>query len=140
MAASEHPSTAPEAAPASRETPPERPPTGPGSPAAGKGTNGRSTRSDRPQVLRLEPPPEWRRESRREAAQGRAHTPGVRTPKRSTKSAATASVEAKARAAWRPGMSVSELQRAAGISRSMAGKYRRLLMAEAESTGEHAAL
>ena len=47
--------------------------------------------------------------------------------------AARESVEAKARAAWRPGMSVTQLERAAGVSHSMAGKYRRVLMAEAEA-------
>jgi hypothetical protein len=44
----------------------------------------------------------------------------------------TASVEAKVRAAYIPGMSVSQLERAAGISRSAAAKYARLLGAAVE--------
>jgi hypothetical protein len=36
-------------------------------------------------------------------------------------------------------MSVGELERAAGISRSMAGKYRRLLMAEAAASARQLA-
>ena len=35
-------------------------------------------------------------------------------------------------------MSVSQLEIAAGISRSMAGKYRRILMAEEATVGEAA--
>src|SRR5258708_31012892 len=76
----EHPSNTTEAPTAPRETPPERPPTGPGSPAGGRGANGRSTRTNRPKVLRLETPPEWKREGRREAAQGRAKGRGGPPP------------------------------------------------------------
>jgi hypothetical protein len=36
-------------------------------------------------------------------------------------------------------MSVGELERAAGISRSMAGKYRRILLAEAEASARQVA-
>ncbi len=85
-------------------------------------------------MLRLETPPEWKREGRREAAQGRANGKGVRTPARTATKATTASVEAKARTAWQPGMSVGELQRAASISRSMAGKYRKVFIAEGETS------
>lgn len=53
---------------------------------------------------------------------------GVRTPPR-RRVVNTTSVEDKVRDVWAPGMSVSQLERAAGISRSSAGKYVRLLSA-----------
>src|SRR5258708_23558457 len=104
--------------------PPQRPPTGPGSLASaalGRGANGRSTRADRSPVLRLEPVPEWRREGRREAAQGRANGRGVRTPSGAggrRRQVATGTVEEQVRAAWQSGMSVTQLERAAGVSRN----------------------
>lgn len=42
----------------------------------------------------------------------------------------TASVERKARRVWQPGMTVTQLQRAAGISRTAAAKWGRVLSAE----------
>jgi hypothetical protein len=65
---------------------------------------------------------------RQAAARGRANgrsKRGVRTP------AKTATVERQARAAYEPGMSVGELQKAAKISRNAAGKWRKVLLAEA---------
>lgn len=58
---------------------------------------------------------------------------GVRTGRRA-RTAKTATVEAKAWAVWRPGMSVGQLQHAAGISRSAAGKYPRTFLAELASS------
>jgi hypothetical protein len=124
---------------ASREdTPPDRPPTGPGNPVAlpvpaaavesADDLPVRRTSSKSAATLRLVDAAEEEgsvapRRRRRQGTNGRR----VRT----------ASVEAKARAAWRPGMTVGQLERAAGISRSMAGKYRRVLLAE---EGERAAV
>jgi hypothetical protein len=50
----------------------------------------------------------------------------VRTP-----STRTASAEAKVRAVWRPGMSVGDLQVAAGIGRSTASKWQKIMATEA---------
>lgn len=55
------------------------------------------------------------------------YIPGALADRRTHRSAP---VEEKARAVWSPGMSVGELERKAGIARSVAGKYRRLFMAE----------
>lgn len=49
---------------------------------------------------------------------------------RSRKGVRTASVEKKARRVWQPGMTVTQLQRAAGISRTAAAKWGRVLTAE----------
>lgn len=75
-------------------------PTGPGTPAA----------TPRPR-------------QRHRSASGRAPAVIRLTP-------ATRSVEDIARAAWRPGMTIGELQTAAGISRTAAAKYRRTFAAE----------
>jgi hypothetical protein len=48
----------------------------------------------------------------------------------------TASVEAKARAAYQPGMSIADLERAAKISRGSAMKWRSTLRAEAEAQAQ----
>jgi hypothetical protein len=126
----EHPSNPVDAPTAPRETPPERPPTGPGTPASSRSTNGRSTRTDRSKVLRLETPPEWKREGRREAAQGRYNGRRVRT----------ASAEQKARTAWNAGArTVGGLVEKAGIGRSAASKYRRQFQAEASTNTAAAA-
>jgi hypothetical protein len=116
-------------------TPSERPPTGPGTPSAAKPSEPPAVRTPsqprRQQALRLVDPDAPKR-PQRTAAQG-SHT-------RSTKAVHTprdaAAAERAARAAWVPGMSVSELERAAGISRAAAGKHRRILMAEAGQTVE----
>jgi hypothetical protein len=95
---------------------PPRPPTGPGSPSAASARTARQTgTAERPAILRLTPD----RPARRTAAQG-SNTRRVRT----------ASVEASTRAAWRPGMSIGQLQRAAGVSRNSAAKWARVLEAE----------
>lgn len=100
--------------------PPRRPPTGPGSPAqAPTGGRGANTQRRASAVLRLEPPAEWRKPAARARVRG-SNRGRVRT----------ASVEAKVRAAWHAGMSVSELQRAAQISRNAAAKWARVLEAE----------
>ena len=103
-----------------REAPP-RPPTGPGSPAAAPVRTRRRETASAASVLRLEAPKEWRQN----AGRGRANGRGVRTPAR------TATVEARVRAVWQPGMSVTQLERTAGISRNAAGKWRKVLLAEA---------
>ncbi len=48
----------------------------------------------------------------------------------------TETVEVQARAAWRPGMTVTQLERAAGISRNAAGKWRKVLRAEQEGRAQ----
>jgi hypothetical protein len=107
---------------------PDRPPTGPGSPAVAAATLGVRTTRALP-ALKLVAPASSDRiagpPSRPHAHQRSRQ--GVRTP------AATETVEAQARAAWQPGMSVSQLERAAGISRNAAGKWRKVLMAEASA-------
>lgn len=90
---------------------PDRPPTGPGSPMPAKARQRpRSASRDAAKVLRLTPDG-----PARQAARARSHTLPVRTP----------ATPARDRAAkvWRPGMSVSELERAAGIARSTAARY-----------------
>jgi hypothetical protein len=47
----------------------------------------------------------------------------------------TATVERQVRAAYRDGMTVGQLQRLAGISRSAAGKWRKVLRAESAQEG-----
>ena len=51
----------------------------------------------------------------------------------------TASVEAKARRAWHPGMKVGQLHLAAGISRIAASTHRRIFLAEAQPVREEMA-
>jgi hypothetical protein len=107
---------------------PDRPPTGPGSPAAHPGVRTASVSTGRrPAVLRLEPPEEWRRETAAQATAGGAHRRGGRTGKR-----AKTTVEERVRKVWRPGMSIGMLERAAGISHNSAGKWRKVLIAEAQ--------
>lgn len=99
---------------------PPQPPTGPGSPVAR--TRREIAVVDRPAVLRLTP----ERASRRAAAAAAAGGSNPQPVRR----VRTASVERQVRAVWRPEMSVSMLQRSAGISRSAAGKWRKVLRAE----------
>jgi hypothetical protein len=113
----------PATADASATTGPQRPPTGPGSPTAAPDAP-RQRSGQRPAVLRLTPaqPERQAQPRKRAAARASAASKGVRTP--------TASVETQARAAWRPGMSVTDLQTAAKISRNAAMSWRRALIAE----------
>lgn len=99
------------------DSPPDRPPTGPGSPTVARPPVNAS--SEHPAPLRLATPPEMRRAAAK-AKPGRAHTPSY----------SRASAEQKVRAVWRPGMSVSQVERAAGVSRSTAHKWRRVLESE----------
>lgn len=104
---------------------PERPPTGPGSPTA------RTTRASRraggqkngqhrsPQVIPLT------QESQDEHA----------TPRRL---AASLSAEERVRSVWRPGLTVSEIERAAAVSRSTAHKWRQVLIREEQERGQTA--
>lgn len=117
--ASDTPPGAPEAAQRDAQAssePPTRPPTGGGTPAAAPV---RTRRTKAAPVIHLATPPEVRRAAA-QARAGGTYPSGVRT----------GSVEAKARAAWRPDMTVGQLQRAAGISRSSAAKYRKVFAAE----------
>jgi hypothetical protein len=57
----------------------------------------------------------------------------VRTPRDA------AAAEAAARRVWRPGLSVGDLQAAAGISRAAASKHRRILLAEAGADSQQVA-
>lgn len=108
---------------------PTKPPTGPGSPTVAAPAVRRPA-TTQPNVLRLPErpaaPPRKRAAAR---ASTKASAKGVRTP--------TASVEKQARAAWRPGMSVGELQRAAKISRNAAMGWRRTLNAEGAPAGTY---
>ncbi len=65
------------------------------------------------------------RASRRAAAHGAARGTHPRRVR-------TATVERQVRAVYRDGMTVGQLQRGAGVSRSAAGKWRKVLCAEAE--------
>jgi hypothetical protein len=97
---------------------PEKPPTGPGAPSAAKATRRASgARAQRPQVLMLTPD-----RPVRQAARARSHASPVRTPRMPIMTATPA--KDRAAAVWRPGMSVDALERAAGISRSSAARYR----------------
>lgn len=110
----------------SENTAPTRPPTGPGSPTIARKTSRANTSAKTPTVIAFASD----RPSRRTAAQasaGRSNTRRVRTSSR------TASVESKVRAKWRPGMTVTQLERAAGVSRNSAAKWARVL--EAEQSG-----
>ena len=123
---------APEGASPSPSEPPRRPPTGPGSPSqAATGGRGANTTPPTPLVLRLDAPAKTRR------AAARASDRGSNT--RTTKRVRTASVEAKVRGTWQAGMSVSELQRAAKISRNAAAKWARVLEAEGARSRDHLA-
>jgi methionine-rich copper-binding protein CopC len=107
---------------------PRHPPTGPGSPlqAPETGADG-ATDTPAPRRLRAVSQP------RQAAASGRGTNPRSRRGVRTRQSPDEA--ERRARKAWVPGMSVSELQKAAGISRTAASKHRRILLAE-EATQE----
>jgi len=101
----------------------DKPPTGGGSPlAVSTSKNLQPETPSEPARLHAVTTP------RQAAASGRANRRsrrGVRTP------AKTATVERQAREAYEPGMSVGELQKAAKISRNAAGKWRKVLLAEA---------
>jgi hypothetical protein len=107
---------------AARGAPSDPPPTGPGTPAQATPPSSMTSEVAEPARLHAVTTP------RQVAASGRANRRskrGVRTP------AKTATVERQARAAYEPGMSVGELQKAAKISRNAAGKWRKVLLAEA---------
>jgi hypothetical protein len=114
-----------EATIAEAEQPDDTPPTGPGSPSKAPVRN---PTEEPPAILRLPTQQKRRRAAAQAGARG-ANRRHVRTGANTL----TESVEQKARAHWRAGMSVGELQRAAGISRNAAGKYRRTFLAEAEA-------
>jgi hypothetical protein len=100
---------------------PNKPPTGGGTPVQAKDASAPSgERTDASEPRRLQP---VRTQPRQAAANGRSSR-GVRTRRTADEA------ERRARAKWRPGMTVSELQRAAGISRTAASKHRRILLAE----------
>lgn len=102
---------------------PRRPPTGPGSPlqAPEETEDGAANDATAPRRLRAVSHPH------QAVASGRAN----RRSRRGVRTRVSAdAAEAAARAAWVPGMSVTELQRAAEISRNAASKHRRILMAE----------
>jgi hypothetical protein len=101
------------------ETPTDRPPTGPGSPRVITPAHADESSTDDDRVVQM--PARRRRTSirHRTAASGRG-------PRQS--------VEKRAREVWIPGMTAGELMRAAGIGKSAASKYRKLLMAEAAGT------
>ena len=106
---------------------PDSPPTGPGSPVTATVRTSGPNRAARPSLLRLQQPEEWRRDTAPQASGSRSNTRSVRTGKVSK-----ATVEHKVRKVWRPGMSIGQLERAAGISHNSAGKWRKVLIAEAQ--------
>jgi hypothetical protein len=95
------------------QTYPTRPPTGPGTP---RGVRVVDEDSD-PTLPALRAVP---RNRRIQGPRGGSNPQAVRT----------ASAEVRARAAWRPGMSVTQLQLATGMSRSTASRWRSTLHAE----------
>jgi len=100
-------------------------PTGPGTPIQGS-------------AVVVEEPAEERHARRlRAVSQPRRRSSGKGGVRTRQGASATASVEAKARAAYVPGMSVAALQKAAGISRGSAQKYLAALQAS-ESKAEEA--
>ncbi len=105
----------------------DKPPTGPGTPVAApiRTLNKRTQQSP---VLLLESAGDQHDNTAAQASASRSNTSPVRTRKRSPK----ASVEKQVRRVWRPDMSVTQLQRAAGISRNSAAKWTRVLAAELE--------
>jgi hypothetical protein len=113
----------------------DRPPTGPGSPTAAPVRTGPG--AEPAHVLQLRPATRARttRRTAARASSGGTNTPGVRT----RRSAAKESVEAQARAVWKPGMTVTQLQQKAGISRNAASTYRRQFIAEAQEPASAAA-
>ncbi|HEY1388862.1 MAG TPA: hypothetical protein VGF38_09985 [Ktedonobacterales bacterium] len=120
---------APESAPVrtpvlERPEKPNKPPTGPGSPSQVEAAPATASEaSEGVEVRRLRPVTKPR-----QAAASRGTNTGSRKGVRTRQSPDEA--ERRARKAWTPGMSVSELQRAAGISRTAASKHRRILLAE----------
>jgi hypothetical protein len=104
---------------------PVKPPTGGGTPLASEAAPATASEvTDGIELRRLRPVTS----PRRAAASGRGTNTRSRQRVRTRQSPDEA--ERRARKAWHPGMSVSELQRAAGISRTAASKHRRILMAE----------
>jgi len=110
-----------------KATPSQRPPTGPGTPVAAPAAEpARSpSRPRSPAVLRLTPdtPAQRRRATAARGSHTRRTSPVI-TP------AAADAIEQAARRAWEAHMSVTDLQRAANISRNAASKWRRVLLAE----------
>jgi hypothetical protein len=107
---------------AARGAPSDPKPTGPGTPVQAAPASSDALEVTEPTRLRAVTTP------RQVTASGRANRRsrrGVRTP------AKTATVERQAREAYAPGMSVGEFQKAAKISRNAAGKWRKVLLAEA---------
>ncbi|HEY7092738.1 MAG TPA: hypothetical protein VH393_06145 [Ktedonobacterales bacterium] len=106
---------------------PRRPPTGPGSPlrASEATEDGAANAAIAPRRLRaVSQPGQVAASGRSNPRRNGRSRQGVRTLRDPD------AAEAAARAAWTPGMSVGALQKAAGISRSAASKFRRILMAE----------
>jgi hypothetical protein len=106
----------------------EKPPTGPGSPSVGARPDAHPDGADHVDHAPVRMVTPSGTQQRPNAARARANRRRVRTR------AVTDSVEAQARASWHPGMSVTQLERAAGISRNAAQKWRRVFTAEAPST------
>lgn len=96
---------------------PERPPTGPGSPSALPGPSGVRTggkKTSRLDIIKLTP--ERSARPRKVAARGNA--------------------EQRCRSAWRDGITISQLEREASVSRSTAHKWNRVLIGEQVSRTE----
>ena len=111
------PISPPESQPGAENDTPTRPPTGPGSPSILPVRTDRP-KTPRPGTIKLVP----EKQPRKIAARGRAH------PKES--------VEAKVRSVYVPGMSVGDLERAAGVSRSSANRWRIVLEREGQPTAQ----
>lgn len=127
------------AAPTVSPVSPDRPPTGPGSPTiapARADAPAVAERIARPAVLQLTPETPRRRRTAASGASGSAAS--VARSRKTTKGAKLADeeVERRARATWRPGMTVPALRDAAHISQGAASKWRRVLMAEGDRAGD----
>jgi hypothetical protein len=103
----------------------DQPPTGPGTPVqATPAVAGDAADAPEPRQLRAVSQP-------REMAATNARSNGRKRRRVRTRSTRTVSAEAKVREVWQPGMSVGELQAAAGIGRSTASKWSKIMATEA---------
>jgi hypothetical protein len=106
---------------------PRRPPTGPGAPLRASDGAEEATSADMGAPRRLRPVSR----PQQAAASGGTNPRANRRSRRGVRTRLNPdAAERAARAAWVPGMSVGALQKAAGISRNSASKFRRILMAE----------
>lgn len=118
--------------------PSTRPPTGPGSPTVVPPASA-PEKIEKPALRALPNPdaparrrPAAARRARADVGSGPSGRAGMRTGKPAAMRIPRdiAAAEAAARAAWQPGMSVGDLERAAGVSRNAASRWRAVILAE----------